>query len=409
MLIVCGLLAPSTAQAADPPALLGINSQRGHIDLAMLAPSGSRVDFFERIDGQAVQIGSGSAGAEVEFASAVALRIATWRCDRLERRFVGVATAPDGRQTIARAETRTPDCRDRLEVVVPRKIARGALLPVTVFDRFTLGGTTATVCAGRQGAKARCKTIALTEAAPEATARFRVGTDAVWRVRVRHAAGRIERILTVGKAKRPAEAAGLPALLVTGDSLTQGIDAFLSDRLQTAFDVTSDTRPGTGLVKPTATDWPALARSQAAKLKPAVTVLSLGINDGVPIAGVECCSPAWSAAYARRARSLMRTYTRGSRGRMLWLTLPLPRDPRFAVISRAVNVGIRQAAAGQESVTLIDLAELLTPGDRYRDAIPIDGQSVRVRAGDGIHLSVAGARYVASVIVTTLQRFRPTG
>ena len=286
---------------------------------------------------------------------------------------------------------------------------RGGLLPVTVLDRFTLGGTTATVCAGRQGAKARCKTIALTEAAPEATARFRVGTDAVWRVRVRHAAGRIERILTVGKAKRPAEAAGLPALLITGDSLIQGVDAFLSDRLQTAFDVTSDTRPGTGLVKPTATDWPALARSQAARLKPAVTVLSLGINDGVPIAGMECCSPAWSAAYASRARSLMQTYTRGSRGRMLWLTLPLPRDPRFAVISRAVNVGIRQAAAGQESVTLIDLAELLTPGDRYRDAIPIDGKSVRVRAADGIHLSVAGARYVAGVIVTTLQRFRPTG
>lgn len=409
MLIVCGLLAPSTAQAADPPALLGINSQRGYIDLGMLAPTGSRVDFFERIDGQAVQIGSGSAEADVEYPSATVLRIAKWRCDRLIRRFVGLATAPDGRQTIARAETRTPDCRDRLEVVVPRKIARGGLLPVTVFDRFTLGGTKATVCAGVQGAKARCKTFELTEAAPTGTVRFRAGRDAVWRVRVKHPGGLIERVLTVGKAKRPAEAAGLPALLITGDSLIQGIDAFLSDRLQTAFDVTSDTRPGTGLIKPTGVDWPALARTQAAKLKPAVTVLSLGINDGVPIAGVECCSPAWSAAYARRARSLMRTYTRGSRGRMLWLTLPLPRDPRFAVISRAVNVGIRQAAAGQESVTLIDLAELLTPGDRYRDAIPIDGQSVRVRAGDGIHLSVAGARYVASVIVTTLQRFRPTG
>lgn len=409
MLIVCGLLAPMTAHAGDPPALLGINSQRGYIDLGMLAPTGAKVDFFETVDGQAVLIASGSADADVEYPSANVLHVATWRCDRLVRRFVAIATAPDGRQTTARAETRTPNCRDRLEVVVPRRVARGAVLPVTVFDRFTLGGTKATVCAGAQGAKARCKTFALTASALSATVRFRAGKDAVWRVRVRHAGGLIERVLTVGEAKRPVDAAGLPSLLITGDSLIEGVDAFLSDRLQTAFDVTSDSRPGTGLVKPTAVDWPVLARQQAAKLKPAVTVLSLGINDGFPIAGVKCCGPDWTSAYASRARSLMRTYTRRSRGRMLWLTLPVPRNPDFAVVSRAVNVAIRQAAAQEDRVTLVDLAELLTPGDRYRDAMPIGGRNVRVRAGDGIHLSVAGARYVAGVIVETLQRFRPTG
>lgn len=52
---------------------------------------------------------------------------------------------------------------------------------------------------------------------------------------------------------------------------------------------------------------------------------------------------------------------------------------------------------------------LLTPGDRYRDAVPVGGRSVRVRAADGIHRSVAGARYVAGVVVATLQRFRATG
>jgi len=409
VLVICGLLAPLTARAADPPALLGINSQRGYIDLGMLAPTGAKVDFFERIAGQAVLIARGSADADVEYPSATVLRVATWRCDRLVRRFVAIATAPDGRQTVARAETRTPDCRDRLEVVVPRRVARGAVLPVTVFDRFTLGGPRATVCAGPQGAEAHCKTFVLTASALSATVRFRAGKDAVWRIRVRHEGGVIERVLTVGDAKRPVDAAGLPSLLITGDSLIEGIDAFLSDRLQTAFDVTSDSHPGTGLVKPTAVVWPVLARQQAARLKPAVTVLSLGINDGFPIAGVKCCGPTWISAYAARARGLMRTYTRGSQGRMLWLTLPLPRDPDFAVVSRAVNVAIHQAAAREDRVTLVDLAELLTPGDRYRDAMPIGGRRVRVRAGDGIHLSVAGARYVAGVIVETLQRFRPTG
>ncbi len=408
-MIGCALLAAPAAQAQDPPPLLGINSERGRIDLGMLAPGGSRVSFFERIDGRAVPIGAATADSDREYPSAKLLRAATWRCDRLERRFTAVATAPDGRQTSADAETRTPDCRDRLEVVVPRRVARGAVLAVAVQDRFTLGDVRATVCAAKQGAAKRCRSVEIPRGAPIATARFRVGGNAVWRVSVKHQAGTIQRVLTVGRARRPADAAGLPRLLVTGDSLIQGVDAFLGDRLQTAFDVTSDTRPGTGLVKSGGLSWPALARSQAARLKPAVTVLSLGVNDGVPIGGVECCSAAWSAAYGRRVRTVMGSYARGSKGRVLWLTLPIPRDPRFAKSVRAVNLGIREAARGQDRVTLVEIDKLLTPGDRYRDAMPIGGRSVRVRSADGVHLSVAGARYVAGVVVATLRRFRATG
>jgi hypothetical protein len=409
LLILCALLAPAGARGQDPPPLLGINSDRGRIDLGMLAPGGAKVDFFERVDGRLVPVGTAVADSDREYPSAKILRAATWRCDRLKRRFTAVASAPDGRRTTADAETRTPDCRDRLEVLVPRRIARGAVLTVAVLDRFTLGGVRATVCAARQGAKERCKAVGLTAAAPTAAARFRAGGNAVWRVRVKHPAGTIRRVLTVGNAKRPADAAGLPGLLVTGDSLIQGVDAFLGDRLQTAFDVTSDTRPGTGLVKPGGLNWPALARSQAARLTPAVTVMSLGINDGVPIGGVKCCGAPWSAAYGRRVRGVMRTYARGAKGRVLWLTLPIPRDPRFAISVRAVNVAIRQAAVGQERVTLVEIDKLLTPGDQYRDAMPIGGRSVRVRAADGIHLSVAGARHVAGVVVATLRRFRATG
>jgi hypothetical protein len=408
VLSVCALFAAAAAQAEDPSPLLGIDSGRGRIALAMLAPPGSTVDFFERVDAQPVPIGTATAGSDRLYPSAV-LRVATWRCDRLRRRFTAVATAPDGRRTSADAETRTPACRDRLEVVVSRHLPRGAVLTVTVQDRFTLGGIPATVCAAPQGAAERCKIVELTEAAPSAVARFRAGGDAVWRIRVKHAAGTIRRVLTVGSAKRPADATGLPSLLVAGDSLIQGVDAFLGDRLQTAFDVTSDTRPGTGLAKSTLLSWPKLAREHVARIRPAVTVLALGVNDGLPITGIECCDAAWSAAYAGRARSLMRIYARGSAGRVLWLTLPIPRDPRFAKVVRGVNRGIRLAAVGQDRVTLVEVDKLLTPDDRYREAVSIDGRSVRVRAADGVHLSVSGERYVARVVVETLRRFRATG
>lgn len=405
------LLAGSAAAQAPvlPPALLGINSERGHISLLMYAPPGAKVTFFERGDAGLEPVGEQTVDpAPSPLPSAYLPEVTAWRCDRLVRRFVSVAVAPDGTRTSAIADTRTPDCSGRIEVVVPAHVDRGELLRVAVSDRFQLG-TAATACAIPDGGKKVCKDLQLPAGDQAAAVHFRTAGDAVTKVRVRSDGRVVERVLTVGDAKRPKGTTGLPSLIVTGDSLVQGIDAFLADRLQTAFDVTSDTRPGTGLVKQTATNWPALAEQQVKELRPAVTVLSLGINDGQPIGGVACCSDAWKAGYATKARKLMRTYSRGNAGRVLWLIAPTPKDPRFAEIANAVADGIRAAAEGQERVAIVDLAAAFTPGRRYRDDMTIAGKRVRVRAPDGIHLSVAGAKYAADLVVTALAQFRATG
>ena len=36
--------------------------------------------------------------------------------------------------------------------------------------------------------------------------------------------------------------------------------------------------------------------------------------------------PAWAAAYATRARKMMRTFRQDGAARVYWLTLPMPRD-----------------------------------------------------------------------------------
>ncbi len=394
---------------AAPEPLLGIDSERGLISLGMLAPPGSAVRFFELVDGRRVSIGEGVAQGGSDFPSASIIGIRRWSCRRLERRFTAVATAPDGTVTTAGAETRTPDCRTRVEVEVPARVARGAVLNVRVSDRFfSPGGVRTRVCAGPIGHRARCRSVGLTERRPARTARFRVGRDALWRVRVRHIRGTLERVIRVGNAKRPAGLRGLPSLLVTGDSLIQGIDAIAADRLQTAFDVAGDSRPGTGLTK-TGFDWPATARAQIARLRPEVAVLSLGISDGVPIDGIPCCGSAWSERYAERAGQLMDIYARRGRGQVLWLVPPISRNPELATIIRAVGRSVRRAAAGRRGVTLIPLDELLTPGSRYRDTVKVGGRALRVRAADGVHLSVAGSRLVTGLIVDTLRRIRPTG
>ncbi len=404
LLVFCLAGAASAQAPAAPPALLALNSERGRISLLMYAPPGARVTFFERTDAGLEPIGEQAVDAAPSpLPSAYVEGIAPWRCDRLVRRFTSVAVALDGARTTAIADVRTPDCAGRLGVLVPARVARGALLPVAISDRFTLG-VPATACAIPAGGRKVCKDVQVPAGGGAVRVHFRTARDAVTRVRVRSEGRVVERVLTVGDAERPADAAGLPNLVVTGDSLIQGIDAFLADRLQTAYDVTSDTRPGTGLVKQSRTNWPALAEQQVKALAPAVTVLSLGVNDGQDIGGRPCCSATWSAGYATKARKLMRTYARGGRGRVLWLIAPTPKDPRFAEIASAVATGIRAAAAGQEGVRLVDLAAAFTPGGVYRDDMTIAGRRTRVRAQDGVHLSVAGSKYAAGLVAAELAR-----
>ncbi|MCW3012100.1 MAG: hypothetical protein JWO90_2504, partial [Solirubrobacterales bacterium] len=250
----------------DPPPCLTLSSGEGRIALRMLAPAGATVTFSEGVDGQAAAIREVAVDpAPSPLPSATVVGAITWRCDRLVRRSVAFAVGPDGRRTQAAAEIRTPDRKERLEVVVRPGAANGV-------------------------------------------ARFRVGGDAVWSARAPHPDGAADPLLTVGGATRTASTKGLPRIPVAGDSLMQGTHAFVAGRPRTAFDVTVDTRPGTGLAEPSAASWPGLAKQRAQRLKPAVTVISLRVSDGIPLEGEECCGPVRVARYATAARALMRTY-----------------------------------------------------------------------------------------------------
>ena len=70
----------------------------------------------------------------------------------------------------------------------------------------------------------------------------------------------------------------------------------------------------------------------------------IGANDGFPIAGAPCCTGDWVTRYARRARTMMRSYARGGRTTVYWLLLPTPRDATFRRVFRGVNAAVRRAA-----------------------------------------------------------------
>ena len=98
----------------------------------------------------------------------------------------------------------------------------------------------------------------------------------------------------------------LPTLLATGDSTMQGIDNFLADDLGDRALVRSDVRPGTGISK--LNPWARISAGDARRLRPSVTVVSIGANDAWDMttpagATVACCTRAWVAEYTTaRAR-----------------------------------------------------------------------------------------------------------
>ncbi|MCW2957224.1 MAG: hypothetical protein JWP18_27, partial [Solirubrobacterales bacterium] len=198
--------------------------------------------------------------------------------------------------------------------------------------------------------------------------------------------------------------AGRLRLLATGDSQIQILDVQLADRLRArGVRVTSDAHVGSGLAKLFQLNWLQHAATSARSVRPDITVVFLGANDGYGIGANACCDANWSAAYALRAAQMMRSYTRRGAGRVFWFLLPAPRPEGYRTIFSGVNRALRLAAGRVRGVRLVDLGPTITPGGRFQQTVRYRGQTVSVRQPDGIHLSVAGYRIAVDVLVAAMR------
>ena len=371
--------------AATPllPWLVAATQHTGHIDLYVFGEDRTSAKLYERLGDQRSYLGEG-----VVQAPGTAFRVldvATWRCDRRTRRFEADAVKPDGSPATVRFSVRTPPCRDRFAIRV-RRSGTGPMA-VDVRDRWKLGDVAPTLCT------TRCRRLDLAGASERT-----LHLPAARRVRVRLAGDR----WTVSATQ--------PRLLVTGDSTVQNTDSALAEKVAGAGRVIRDWRGGTS-VSFDKWRWPQVAAAQAARPAPRATVISMGANEGwtmsLPAGGTAaCCGAEWRAEYTRRAGLMMDAYARGGRGSVLWLTQPMPRDARRHEIARAVNDSVRAAAGGRPAVTVVDAAEAITPGGVFRWRPAAGGPRIRER--DGVHLTPAGGRIVAELVMRALPaRFRP--
>ncbi len=213
---------------------------------------------------------------------------------------------------------------------------------------------------------------------------------------------------------------GMPAIpgkerriLVVGDSLSISLGEQLERVLSgtPGIEFTRDGLRSTGLTRPELLDWPARLRELASRLAPDVVVVMLGANDTMPVSGpdggrIYFDNPAWSGAYAAKARELVAICREANPEAVVyWVGIPAMGEPSLATGSRQVNAALSAMCGDTPGCRFIDTqAAFSDPEGKFsrhgRDAAT--GDTVVLRTADGVHLTDGGARLLAGVVLAAL-------
>jgi hypothetical protein len=200
-------------------------------------------------------------------------------------------------------------------------------------------------------------------------------------------------------------------VLVIGDTLAgqiaEGLEDSLGDRADVA--VVNKAKADSGLVRTDFYDWPkATGELLAADAKVMVGVIILGPNDRQVIREGEITheplSERWLQLYKARIEAVATAFgTR--RVPLIWVGAPPMQNARLSTDLTTLNDLFRkgaEAASGQ----FVDLWEAYVDTEnRYTAMGPdVNGQIARLRLGDGVHFTKAGARKAAHFVDIVIRR-----
>lgn len=215
--------------------------------------------------------------------------------------------------------------------------------------------------------------------------------------------------MSLTAAGRRAAATSRPVLFI-GDSMVGGaFGLFLERRLAASgYVVVRDGRPSTGLARPDFFDWFARARQLVDEHRPYASLVMFGGNDaqglfvgskGAP-AWIRWHEPGWAETYAERVGRLADLLLEGG-ARLGWIGMPPMGKGRLGGRMVRLNRIYRAEMAIRPRARFVDIWDVLADRrGRYAARLPVGpgGRRVRVRAGDDVHLTVAGARYLAAEV-----------
>ena len=213
---------------------------------------------------------------------------------------------------------------------------------------------------------------------------------------------------------RAARAAGaMTHILVVGDSQAQGLAAGLQHQFRhdQSWRVIDRSRIATGLCSPSRYDWPAAVPGIGEAERGAIAVVMFGANDRPPVHlhghVDEKLAAAFCAAYGGHVRTIAEALKRYCAG-VVWVGHPIVRDPVYAEDMAMLN----RLYAEQSMVAGADWFPswpLFVDADGKFSAYAkgTDGETTRVRADDGVHLTGPGYDVLAKALVPVIELHRP--
>jgi hypothetical protein len=211
-------------------------------------------------------------------------------------------------------------------------------------------------------------------------------------------------------AKAPAVAPSY-FVAVLGDSLAQMLAQGLTEAFENRPEVAilRKAKEDSGLVRDDFFDWTKATQDLLASgEKIDFAVMLIGSNDRQPLrdanGSYESRSPEWQAAYTQRIETIAAMF-RDKKIPLVWVGLPILRSERLSEDAQAFNEFYR-AYAEKAGATYIDIWEAFADEAGQYSAIgpDINGQTVRLRAADGVHFTKVGARKLAHFVEPEIRR-----
>jgi hypothetical protein len=217
-------------------------------------------------------------------------------------------------------------------------------------------------------------------------------------------------LAAVALTGRTSSASDATRMLIVGDSMIAGgLGLFLERDFRKHPDFLPQRRgkSSSGLARPDFFNWFKEAERLAREFQPSASIVMFGGNDvqGLYMGKGEWIrwhEPGWRDEYARRVSAFCDVIA-PSKERIFWIGMPVMRPEKFHKRVQRVNTIFRAEMAIRPGATFIDTWTALADEDgEYADRIAVDpsaaDKTVRVRAGDGIHLSRAGAEFLADFV-----------
>jgi hypothetical protein len=200
-------------------------------------------------------------------------------------------------------------------------------------------------------------------------------------------------------------------ILVFGDSQAQGLAGgvqrlFRGDRERRVLD---RSKISTGLARLTY-DWPTQARTIADSDHANIAVALFGANDRPPVriggqidAGL---LDRFSETYGSRVSEIAQDFSRANVP-LIWVGHPIVRDAAYAEDMACLNAIFAARATAANAIFVSTWDTFKGPDGAFSAyGRGVDGQTTRLRADDGIHMTPAGYDVITAMLTPLIDRAR---